>query len=473
MGSQISPEINSDDKRTKKATKIAVADGAIKQLSKNVFEVRSQSWAVICYRVERLEDNATVFSCQCKDFQYRISSNICNDPMLRECKHIKSVKLYLKQKELTQHIEQTPELPKICSRCQSTKIARFGFRILKTGAKRQRYKCLQCHRRFIVGENGFCKTADPAIVTEALNLIFSGLSYRACERHLRLAHGRVWHSTTILRWVKRYTGIIKNFVDSQRPQLDDVWCLDEMMLNVKDTKETGVGFYDWVWTIISPQTKFVLAVEISKKREIADARRILATAKENAKGQIPSYIITDSLMTYKDAILKELDARKTLHIRTNSLKDGFQNRPIERYHNEARQTLKARRGMGNDKSAQDFMEFHRIMHNFVRPHTGLQDNKTPAEAAKIDLKLKPENKLEDLIVKSADNKAISDGKFAVHLGFRVQYVEISNEKDSIKVKPKGWLDKQIWKEINDILRVHQFAWVSNGKDSCWIKMQSI
>jgi hypothetical protein len=31
---------------------------------------------------------------------------------------------------------------------------------------------------------------------------------------------------------------------------------------------------------------------------------------------------------------------------------------------------------------------------------------------------------------------------------------------------------ELWREINDILRVHQFAWLSNGKDSCWIKMQS-
>jgi hypothetical protein len=49
---------------------------------------------------------------------------------------------------------------------------------------------------------------------------------------------------------------------------------------------------------------------------------------------------------------------------------------------------------------------------------------------------------------------------------------IINEKDCIKVMLKGWLDKQVWKEINDILRVHQFAWLSNGKDSCWIRMMN-
>jgi|SRR6266511_6080418 homoserine dehydrogenase len=82
--------------------------------------------------------------------------------------------------------------------------------------------------------------------------------------------------------------------------------------------------------------------------------------------------------------------------------------------------------------------------------------------------LNPQNKLKDLIVKSAAQKEIAEGQFALHLGERVKYIEILNEKDCINVKPKGWLDKQIWREINYILRLHQFAWLSNRKDSCWI-----
>ena len=29
------------------------------------------------------------------------------------------------------------------------------------------------------------------------------------------------------------------------------------------------------------------------------------------------------------------------------------------------------------------------------------------------------------------------------------------------------------KEINDLLRLHQFAWLSNGKDSCWLRMNVV
>jgi hypothetical protein len=146
-------------------------------------------------------------------------------------------------------------------------------------------------------------------------------------------------------------------------------------------------------------------------------------------------------MSYRDAFMKELDARKTLHIKTNAIRDGFQNRLIERYHNELRAVAKSKRGLDNDKSTQDFIDGYRIFHNYVRPHTGLPEQQTPTEAAKIDLNLNPQNRLKDLIAKSAAQKEIAGGKFAVHLGNRIQHVEILNEKDCVRVKPKCWMDK--------------------------------
>ncbi len=90
--------------------------------------------------------------------------------------------------------------------------------------------------------------------------------------------------------------------------------------------------------------------------------------------------------------------------------------------------------------------------------------KTPAEAAKIDLEL-GHNKIKDLITKSTESK----GNFAVQLGKRIEKVNVVNEKDCIKVIPKGWMERQTWREINDILRLNGFSWQTNGKDSCWMK----
>lgn len=61
------------------------------------------------------------------------------------------------------------------------------------------------------------------------------------------------------------------------------------------------------------------------------------------------------------------------------------------------QVIKARKGFGNDKSARKFVDGYSNYHNFVRPHTGVPDNQTPAETAGIDLKLDKQNPLKDLI----------------------------------------------------------------------------
>jgi transposase-like protein len=139
------------------------------------------------------------------------------------------------------------------------------------------------------------------------------------------------------------------------PEYNEVWSVDEMMVNVKDTEPTGIGFYNWMWTIISPQTRFVIASEVSKRREVDDAKAIFESGKQKTESS-PSFIITDSLKTYEAAFKKEFDIRRTAHVKTKSIVEGFANRPIEGYHNEVRAILKSKRGLGNDKSAQEFAD---------------------------------------------------------------------------------------------------------------------
>jgi hypothetical protein len=163
------------------------------------------------------------------------------------------------------------------------------------------------------------------------------------------------------------------------------------------------------------------------------------------KGRVesnPSYIITDALYAYESASRKEFDSRRTAHIKTKSLSEGFANRPIERWHNEVREVTNTRRGLGNDQSAQVFVNLKRIEHNFCRPHSGLLNKITPAEAAGIDLKL-GDNKLKNLITKSAEAKEqTKEGRrnaLESQLGKRIDYIEIKREADCVSIKPRGWL----------------------------------
>jgi hypothetical protein len=110
----------------------------------------------------------------------------------------------------------------------------------------------------------------------------------------------------------------------------------------------------------------------------------------------------------------------------------------------------------------------RIHYNFIRPNQAI-GGQTPAEAAGINLNL-GENKTENLMRLAAIRKKEAIVEPTIKgLGDRANSVIILNEKDCIKVKPKAWLAKEKWVEINDILRVQGFGWLPKGRDSCWIK----
>ncbi len=443
--------------RKQKATQILSEIKSIRKITRNQFSVDSQADKTKSYLVRKLP-KTDIWTCECADFHYRLRK-LDN----KHCKHIRACILLQNKTNIENKVEKV-KLPQICPKCQSSCIVKNGFRKLKNGGRRQMHRCNQCKYRFILGENGFSKvSSDPKIISESLNLVTCGMSYRNIARHIETVHQIGISHVSVRNWIKKYTQIIKEYVDTLFPELSDVWSLDEMYLNVKNTKKTGRGFHDWLWSIIDPKTRFLIATEVSKKREIADARKIIASGKKVVTKN-PNYVLTDSLNSYQEAIRKEFQNR-VAHIKTRSIKDGFVNRPIERYHNEIREKLKARRGLGNDESAQNFADLLKINHNFVKPHQGL-DGKTPAQAANIDLNLGQDKYLD--LIKLSGTKV----NFVNNLGKRIKKVSIVNEGDSIKITPKHWIDKHIWREINDILRLHEFSWLSNGKDSCWLKLIS-
>ena len=63
--------------------------------------------------------------------------------------------------------------------------------------------------------------------------------------------------------------------------------------------------------------------------------------------------------------------------------------------------------------------------------------------------------------------------FIFELGTRANKVEILRKEDnSIEIKPKGYLGKKNWREINEVLLRNGFEWLSSGEGSCWIKMKT-
>jgi len=197
--------------------------------------------------------------------------------------------------------------------------------------------------------------------------------------------------------MQQYAQSLDEYVRQFKPQLGDLWNVDEMMISVN-----GDWFY--LWNIIDDETRFHLASVISKERKIADARKVLITAKKRSHGKRPKYIITDGLKSYDKAIDDEFHTvkRDTIHVSNVGIRgkhaggDIFDNNLVERLHGTIRERNKTQRGLKDEYSA--FIRGHQLYYNFIRPHMSLFNN-TPAEMAGIDPGLK-DNKWHNLLMQS-------------------------------------------------------------------------
>jgi transposase-like protein len=297
-------------------------------------------------------------------------------------------------------IKEVNDKPFCCTHCGSENYKKYG----KKNSK-QVYKCKSCNRKFV--DNMFFerRKTNPKIICLTLDLYFKGVSLRKISDHLKQFHDIDVCFTTVFRWIDHYITIMDEYTRQFKPQLGDLWNVDEMMVSVN-----GDWFY--LWNVIDDETRFHLASVISKERKIADARKVLITAKKRSHGKKPSFIITDGLKSYVKAIDEEFHTanKKTIHVGNVGIrgkkagKDIFDNNLVERLHGTIRERNKTQRGLKDEYSA--FLRGHQLYYNFIRPHQSLY-NKTPAEVANIDLNL-GKNKWKKLLLQSVKNKIKKD-----------------------------------------------------------------
>lgn len=274
------------------------------------------------------------------------------------------------------------------------------------------------------------------------------------------------------------------YIDSFVPaQVGGVYQVDEMLLHIRkednDMNMTLVNkenhtnrkfdnHYSWLWNLMDSTTRFWICSRITQKRSINDARAVFAEMKQRAP--LPKAIVHDGLLSYDEAYMKELyslQSPRIQNIRSIGSNEKGLNPKVERLNGTVRDRETVMRGLDNPEAAQELVDAMRIHYNFIRVNQAI--GQTPAQAAGINLNL-GENKVESLMRQAAVYVKDVQEPTVKGLGIGLQKLLIINEKDSFKIKPKLWLDKKDWREINDILRVQGFNWLANGKDSCWIKM---
>lgn len=356
-----------DDLRRIRAYSILAKGDIPVVVNEETFLVPSQS-SDNRYKVTKIDG----WSCECKDFISR----------KQICKHIYTIQFWLKlrdgigQNELMQ-LDSNSEDEK-CTYCKSSNIVRNGNRNIKSGI-RQRYLCNDCKKRFVIEPIKHIK-GNSKIVTLTMDLFFKGLSLRDITDTIKQFYGLELHHETVRRWIMRFTEMANEYTNKLQPKLSKTWHTDEQMVKVK-------GKWLWNWNVLDSDTRFLIASNVTKGREIKDARKVFQKTKEITENN-PDTIITDGLFLYGRAIKKEFAPRRTAtkHVRLRTIKEKPDNNRIERFHNTFREFDKVRRGFKTEHTAQGITDGFRTYYNFIRPHMGIS-NMTPSKMAGIDLNL--------------------------------------------------------------------------------------
>ena len=270
-------------------------------------------------------------------------------------------------------IEVTTTGTVACKNCGSTACVKFGA---YKGV--QLYWCKSCQRKFKNDSSLFHMKVSHEHISSALSMYYEGMSIGDICRHLKQEHDYYPPKSVVYQWIVKYTeAAIKQFKD-YHPKVGDTWVADETVLQV-------AGHNVWLYDIIDSETRFLLATRLSLSRTTHDAEMLMREAAQKA-GKAPKEVITDKNDSYLDGVELTFGG-DTEHITSH----GFAVKPntnlIERMHGTWKERTKVMRGLKDIDSAIDFTNGFQVYYDFFRPHETLK-GRTPAEAAKIDYKIK-------------------------------------------------------------------------------------
>jgi transposase-like protein len=348
--------------REERGEAIAKLPNQIKRIDDNNYTVKSQTNSHE-YKVFNVND---AWFCECPDHVYRN----------QKCKHIFAVEF---SKSLRENVAITRIIPELtihsCQYCGSESIVRDSVRHNKSGDI-QRYLCKTCGKRFSINL-GFQKMkASPKTITSAMQLYFTGESYRNVQKFLKLQGVTVDHST-ILRWVKKYVRLMERYLEKIKPNVSDTWRADELYVKIK-------GNMKYLFALLDDETRFWIAQEVAETKHGHDARKLFQMGMKVA-GKKPKTLITDGLRAYQDAYYSEFYSFKEgwqEHIHKIALTEKHNNNKMERFNGEVRDREKVMRGLKVKETP--ILKGYQLFHNYIRPHEALE-GRTPSEACGITI----------------------------------------------------------------------------------------
>lgn len=290
----------------------------------------------------------------------------------------------------------------ICPNCKAGHIKKDGKRNTENRGLIQRYKCLECSKRFVLDDGFFRMRNSPQKITQSVDLFYRGASTRGVQGHLAMFYPHNASNVSVYNWVVKYGKMISKFTNKLKLRVGVEAQTDEIEYHRRKSSKAKLGTEkNFFIDSVDPDTKFMLSSEYMRTRSARDIRAVMIRIKERTGEQI-KVMTTDGWNAYERTIkrvfgysLKE-NKFNVFHNRVVvSDEQGNFNHPIERLHNNARARTKVMRGFhGSISSANAIMKGFEIYYNFINKHQAI--NKCPYELA-TDLKLNNPNKWIELI----------------------------------------------------------------------------
>jgi transposase-like protein len=370
-------------KREELGLEISKQFRAVRRVNKHLYRVKSQSGNGN-YHVNL---TSIGFSCSCPDYTYRGI----------KCKHVHAVELSY---AIRQEVENVviPEITlECCPTCKSESIVKHGIRHNKSG-NIQRYSCKSCSK-WSTFNIGFERMhATPQMITSAMQLYFSGESFRNSKRFLELQGVKISH-VAVYKWIKKYVSLMQNYLDRIKPKVGDAWRTDELYLKIR-------GNTKYLYAIMDDQTRYLIAQQVADSKYAADIAPMFRKAKL-ISGKRPSVLISDGAPNFNEAFKSEFFTRRSprsRHIQHIRLQGDHNNNKMERFNGEVRDREKVMRGLKKSSDTK-ILDGYQIYHNYIRPHEGI-GNVTPAE--KCGIEVRGENKWKTLIQNAIVKKPVEE-----------------------------------------------------------------
>ena len=376
------------DYRASRGAEIARTESNVRRIDQHEYRVKSQSGSGE-YAVLQTESG---WNCSCPDFMFRGV----------KCKHAFAVELSLQIRRRIENARRVVPLDyQTCFACGAEAIVKDGL-IHHKGGDIQRYLCHVCGKRFSRNIGFERMRTSPEAITMAMQIYFGGASLRNTQKALRLQGVNVSH-VAILKWIRKYVGLMAEYLKDFEPKLGETWRADEMYVKFK-------GNMRYLFSLMDDETRFWIAQEVADSKERHNPRGLFHRGIDITNGRAPKTLITDGLQSYSSAFKMELAWRTTpetkpVHVREITLAGAVHNNKMERMNGEVRDRERVMRGLKNMDTP--ILKGLQIYHNFIRPHESL-DGQTPSERAGI--KVEGENKWLTLIQNAGHLQAVNREK---------------------------------------------------------------